>query len=241
MASSPFIPFGAQHIIAMAIVIGTAVATALALRAWGTPRANRTMRWLLAIACVAYVGAELSWQVHTGMAQVHEALPLHLCDISLLIAPVALLTANRTAYELLYFWGIGGTLQALATPTLFSGFPAPICLMFFLGHGLILASALHATLVMRLRAVGRSVVRVWLITIAYALLILPLNFALGTNYLFIAHKPLTPSLLDLLGPWPWYLLALQPIVVAVLLLCYLPFFALDRRWRKAAGAPGRAR
>lgn len=230
MISSPFVTFGAQHGIAVGLALAGAIALPVAVRAWGTPRVDRAVRWLLAAGCVAFVATELSWQVHTGLAEFHEALPLHLCDVSLLIAPVVLLTANRPAFELLYFWGIGGTLQALATPTLFSGFPAPVCLLFFLGHGLIVGSALHATVVMRLRPVPRSILRVWLLTLAYGLLILALNLALGTNYLFIAHKPFTPSLLDVLGPWPWYLLALQPIVILVLLLCYLPFFVGDR-WR----------
>ena len=231
MASSQFITFGAQHGIAAGIAIAGAVALPVAVRAWGTGRVERAVRWLLATACVAYEAGELWWQVHAGLAGLHEALPLHLCDVSILIAPVVLLSANRYAFELLYFWGIGGTLQALATPTLWSGFPAPICLLFFAGHGLILASALYATVVMRLRPVPRSVLRVWLVTMAYALVIFLVNLALGTNYLFIRHKPPTPSLLDLLGPWPWYLLALQPIVVAVLGLCYLPFLVRDR-WQR---------
>ena len=38
-------------------------------------------------------------------------LPLHLCDVSLFLAPVVLLTGNRRLYELLYFWGLGGALH----------------------------------------------------------------------------------------------------------------------------------
>jgi uncharacterized membrane protein YwaF len=30
------------------------------------------------------------------------------------------------------------------------------------------------------------------------------NWLIGSNYLFIAHKPPTASLMDALGPWPWY-------------------------------------
>ena len=80
----------------------------------------------------------------------------------------------------------------------------------------------------------RSILRVWLITVAYGLVMLPVNHVLDTNYLFIAYKPLTPSLLDWLGPWPWYLLTLQPVIVVVMALCYLPFWWSDRR-RAGAG------
>ena len=77
--------------------------------------------------------------------------------------------------------------------------------------------------------------RVWLVTFAYAAIILAVNLALGTNFLFIARKPITPSLLDWLGPWPWYLLSLQPAVVVVMLLCYAPFWVRDRRSKHAGG------
>ena len=164
-------------------------------------------------------------------------LPLHLCDLSIVLVPVVLLTANRFAFELLYFWGIGGALQSIATPTLDTGFPTRLCMCFFLGHALIIASALYATVVMRLRPTARSLLRVWLVTTGYALVVFPLNFWLETNYLYIAHKPFTPSLLDWLGPWPWYLLSLQLMVVLVMGLCYLPFLVLDWRARRLAKAP----
>jgi len=142
-------------------------------------------------------------------------------------------------YELLYFWGIGGALQAIATPILGWGFPDPSCIAYFLGHGLILATALYATAVMRLRPVPRSILRVWLLTNAYALAIIPLNLALDTDYLFLMWKPATPSLLDLMGPWPWYWATLDIAALVVILLCYAPFFVLDRsRRRRRLGVPG---
>jgi hypothetical integral membrane protein (TIGR02206 family) len=229
VAATQFVPFGAQHFLAVAVALGGATGLSVGVRASGSARLDRVVRWLLAAACVVYEAAALVWRWRSEFGGLAEALPLHLCDLSLLLAPVVLLTARRPAYELLYFWGIGGAAQSLATPTLIDGFPARTCICFFVGHTLIIASALYTTVVMRLRPVPRSLPRVWLITTTYGLLILPVNVWLGTNYLYIAGKPLTPSLLDWLGPWPWYILSLQPIVVAVILVCYLPFFVLDRR------------
>jgi len=48
-----------------------------------------------------------------------------------------------------------------------------------------------------------------------------------SNYMFIAHKPDTPSLLDVLGPWPWYILSAEAVGLAVGLLLYLPFALRD--------------
>ncbi|HPD14147.1 MAG TPA: TIGR02206 family membrane protein [Planctomycetota bacterium] len=218
--SREFVHFGAEHLGASVLAVAGGLALALWVRKAGTPRLDRAARWALAVACVAFEAAGIAL---TGV------LPLHLCDISILVAPVVLLTGNRYAFELLYFWGVGGAPQALAQPPLFSGFPAPICIAFFLGHGLILASAFYATLAMRLRPTPRSVIRVWLLTNAYGLLIIPVNLALGTNFLFIMRKPQTPSLLDLMGPYPYYMLVLDALALVVFGLCYLPFWAADRR------------
>jgi hypothetical integral membrane protein (TIGR02206 family) len=56
-----------------------------------------------------------------------------------------------------------------------------------------------------------------------------LNLAIGSNYMFVAHKPLTPSLIDVLGPWPWYILSLEAIGLVLFLLLYLPWVIHDRK------------
>jgi uncharacterized membrane protein YwaF len=45
----------------------------------------------------------------------------------------------------------------------------------------------------------------------------------------INHKPELPSLLDLLPPWPVYIVYMELIGVASMLLLYLPFAFKD--WR----------
>jgi len=231
---SGFHTFGLQHLVAVGIVLGSSIGLACAARAAKSARFERVVRWVLAVGCPAFLAFEATCFLWAWEMPLHYVLPLHLCDVSILIAPVVLLTANRYAFELLYFWGIGGALQAIATPTLTRGFPALTCVVFFLGHGLIIASALHATVVMRLRPTPWSILRVWLLTNAYALLMIPVNLALDTNYLFIMRKPWTPSALDLMGPWPWYLAVLDVAALIVILLCYLPFFIRDRRVRSRA-------
>jgi len=236
MSAHYFASFGAEHFSAIAIVVGGAIIFVWAARRATAPqtrraaRIDRALRWTLAIACLAAEVNDLVWLLGSGLPLRH-LLPLHLCDISILLAPVVLLTANRTVYELLYFWGIGGAVQAIATPIVWWGFPDPSCVLFFLGHGLILTSALYATAVMRLRPAPRSILRVWLITNAYGLAIIALNWALDTNYLFLNWKPATPSLLDLMGPGHWYWLPLDLVALVVILLCYLPFYVLDRQRR----------
>ncbi len=66
-------------------------------------------------------------------------------------------------------------------------------------------------------------IRVLLWSELYILTVIPVNFLLGTNFGFLARKPDNPSLLDHLGPWPWYILSLQLVALLLLFLLALPF------------------
>jgi hypothetical integral membrane protein (TIGR02206 family) len=64
-----------------------------------------------------------------------------------------------------------------------------------------------------------------------------INAVLGSNYLFIAHKPDAQTLLDVLGPWPWYILSMEVIGLVVFVLLYLPFWLRPSRQSGAASQP----
>jgi uncharacterized membrane protein YwaF len=49
-------------------------------------------------------------------------------------------------------------------------------------------------------------------------------------------KPATPSLLDLLPPWPYYIPYMELLGLVSCLLLYLPFVLIDRRSGSAAQA-----
>jgi len=57
---------------------------------------------------------------------------------------------------------------------------------------------------------------------AYLILSMGVNAWLGTNFGFTARKPVNPSLLDHMGPWPWYLLGMQALAVVLFSLLALP-------------------
>ncbi len=56
-----------------------------------------------------------------------------------------------------------------------------------------------------------------------------INMLIGSNYLFIAHKPPTASLLDVLPPWPYYIAYIEAIGLVMCLILYIPFIIKD--WR----------
>jgi len=71
-----------------------------------------------------------------------------------------------------------------------------------------------------------------MITNIYWLFCAWVNSQIGSNYLYTHGKLPTPSLLDLLGPHPWYLLSMEALGIVLCMLLYLPFALKDKRSQK---------
>jgi hypothetical integral membrane protein (TIGR02206 family) len=219
-----FTPFSAMH--GWAMVAGLAGITAVI--AWGKTggRNEPLARGLLAFLCLAaFAYTQAAWMTIEGDPDLDSSLPLHLCDLAAFIAGFALLTEKRLLCLLTYFWGLAATIQALLTPAISVGFPHPAFTAFFVHHFAIVGAALYLPIVRGWRC-GRPWWRGPLTALMWAnlylLLAMAVNAWLGTNFGFAARKPVNPSLLDHLGPWPWYLIGMQALAVVLFSLLALP-------------------
>jgi hypothetical integral membrane protein (TIGR02206 family) len=164
------------------------------------------------------------WYFYFEQFSLEQSLPLQLCSISYILTIVILLFPFYRIYEFLYFAGAGGAIQALLTPAaILSGFPHFTYFYFFIGHGAIVWVALYMTWVHGYRPTWRSIWRVLLIMNGLLAVIIPVNWITGGNYLFVTEKPSGDTLLNYLGPWPWYLLSLEGVAVVIFIFMYLPF------------------
>lgn len=156
-----------------------------------------------------------------------DRLPLHMCSIMPYVAAGALLTRCPFMSALTYFMGTLVCIQALLTPALNSEFPHPLFFEFFVTHALIVLAALYLPLVQNWRPRPHDYLKAFLFGFAYMIAMLIVNPLLGTNYGFVMQAPAGGSILDLFGPWPWYLLGLLiPAFIAMWLLT-LPFRRRD--------------
>ena len=183
---------------------------------------------------VILIFANLSSVFHTSASHyfsgqtsdLNHILPLHLCDLTSLLAAAALLTRKPLLCELTYYLGLGGTLQGLITPNLFHDFPHPTYFSFFQLHLSVVITALFFPLGLGWkprRPLLGTTARIFSIICGYLLIIFGVNSLLETNYAFVMHKPANPSLYDHLGPHPWYILSVLGLVIVVLFLLSLPF------------------
>lgn len=219
---APFEQLGVAHVSALLVILGIIV---LFRRANPPPPERRRIRYFLAILLVVNELSWHAWHAYYGLWSVQEMLPLDLCNLLVFTSAFTLVTKNQTAYEFTYLLGIPAASQVLMTPALGPfGFPHVLFFQIFLSHGGVVLAALYLTMVEGMRPTSwRSVGRVAAWTTLYAALIFILNQVLGSNYLFLAYKPPAATLIDYLGPWPWYILSIEVIGLALVSLLYLPF------------------
>jgi hypothetical integral membrane protein (TIGR02206 family) len=231
---APFHAFGTSHLIVLALC-GTLLCL-MALAARWAPALSRVLEKTLAILLLT--SWPLSVLAHWQLGELHpgNSLPLHLCDVAAIAGGLALLTRHQLAAEILYFFGMAGTLQGLITPNLNVDFPEMRFFSFFILHGGVVIAALHVVTAMKCPPRPGSVPRMVGLTLAYAAAVGMANAALGTNYAFLCHKPQQASLMDALGSWPWYIGSLVLLCGLFYTLLYAPFFIRHQLRRLPAPA-----
>lgn len=234
---NPFQLFGADHLSTMFLIVILAIVLPLAVRRAESASWERGVAVGIGLVLLLHETFRIVFGGHLYGLTPTERLPLHLCGVTLFLVVYMLLRRSYPAFEVAYFWAMGGTLQAILTPDLREGFPSPLYIIFFVNHGLTIVCVAYAIGVYQFRPTLRSVAKTLVATVAYAAVVGVLNPLLGTNYLYLRHKPEGASLLDHLGPWPWYLLSLFLVTVLFCLLYYLPFAYLERRRVRRSGRP----
>jgi hypothetical integral membrane protein (TIGR02206 family) len=186
---------------------------------------------------VLLVVNQLSWYaVERSSLSVQWSLPLGLCEIGTFVAAAALWWRRHLLVELTYFWGLGGTIQALLTPELYNLFPSYYYFQYYINHGGMVLAALYLVAGLELVPGRGAVVRVAAITFSYMVVVAGIDRLTGGNYLYLVSPPPTFSLLDVLGPWPWYIGSMIVLGIVVLVLLDLPL----RPARSRAPEPERA-
>ena len=231
MAAS-FKIFGPAHLGVIALTFATPLVLS-AIARWGDNAvATRAVGWLFVSLLTGDKIAGLILLARDGELTIKSVAPLNLCDWAAILTVATLIYPNRWTYELCYFWSLGGTLQALLTPDLSYGFPDPHFISFFALHGGVIAAVVFMTLGMGMRPVPLSMVRALAWSGFYLATAMVTNAVFDTNFGYLRAKPAHPSLLDYMAPWPFYIAQLALLAIVSSLICYAPFFIIDRLSRE---------
>jgi len=226
---SPFVTFGADHLAA----IGAIAAAAVALPAWARrAKSPKVARGIALVLAGVLLANEFGYYVAGYLTAppggfVKEYLPLHICGVATYLTAWMLVRPNQHLFEFAYYWGLGGTAQAVLTPNILEGFPSYWFLRFFITHGGIVIGAVFALRVTHLRPGRGSVLRIMIVSNLYMAVVAAADWLLGANYMFLREPPAGASPFFFL-PWPWYILFAEAVALAIFLLLYLPFLRRNR-------------
>lgn len=213
-ASGKFESYGTSHLAVLGIfAVGVVAVILVGSRLRGTA-AEVGLRRTFAVAIVAVALPLQILQFIPSEWDLQTSLPLALCDFAWVFAVHALWTRNALSAAITYLWGITLTTQGIFTPDLSSEFPELRFLMFWGMHLLIVWSAVLLVIGLRVLPTWRAYRITLVITAVWAVVTYAFNVIADTNYGYLNRLPKSASLLDLLGPWPLYVV-LEIVIIAV--------------------------
>ncbi|PLT30481.1 YwaF family protein [Peribacillus deserti] len=178
------------------------------------------------IVALSLLVSELSfqfWMIYNGTWTAAHSIPLELCSISLFLSAALLVTRKRALYEIVLFTSLLGASQAILTPVLTYDFPHFRFIHFFYTHLILIWVPFYFTWILGYRPTLWSVLKVFIFLNTLMPVVISFNKLVKGNYMFLSHKPDNPSLLDLLGPYPWYILSLEGLLLLMSVLVWILF------------------
>lgn len=229
-------PYGFAHIAALVFTVAAAVLLVVAARrVRGTPLEHRALAvagWFMLVTSVAWIG----WEMLPDNWDVERSLPFHLSDALRIITSLALITRSGWAIVVSYYWGLTLNIQSVLTPDLSYAHLVPLeYAEYWFVHIVALLTPIVFVWGLGYRPTWRGYGFSFLATLVWAGVAGTVNALSGTNYMYLAHAPQGPSALDLLGPWPLYILWEIALVASVWALITWPW-TVGREGR-AARAP----
>ena len=224
--------FGTAHLLSLGIILLIILLIYFQRKTIQEGTRDRILRYTMFTILLINQIAYYYWNYFNDVYAIDNALPLNLSGASIFLSMYLLLTKKYAVYEVLYFWGLAGALQALITPEIrLYGFMHFRFHQFFIGHGLIIVVVFYMTFIHNYRPVLKSIKKAFIASNILAAFVFTFNLVFKSNYMFLRHKPEAATLLDYLGPWPWYILSLEVMAILFFFIVYAPFGIKDLKKR----------
>jgi hypothetical integral membrane protein (TIGR02206 family) len=222
----PFVLFSMSHLTAIFFML-ILILLLYMYRNKYSRRVKEGVRWGLIISLAVGELFFHIWYSVNDMWSLSINLPFQLCSISIYLCIFMLVTKSRTLFEIAFFSSMTGAFIAMITPELFFGFPHVRYFQFFLVHAAIVLSCMYMVWMEGYMVTFSSLLKSFFSLNLIALAVYGINVFLGSNYMFLSHKPYNSSPIDYLGEYPWYLLSLEGITFLLFLFLYFPFHFLE--------------
>lgn len=211
--ATEFTAFGSTHLVALAVMVAAVPLLVVVGRRGRTTDPTDRLGKVFGVALLLVTIPLQILYFTPAYWNLDTTLPIQLCDLGSLVSAYALLTHRWWAAGLIYYWGLTLTVQAILTPNLRSSPENPVFWLYWGMHLGTVWAAVYLTWGRGLRPDWRSYRLTVGVTSVWAVAVFCFNVLAGTNYGFLNRKPSTASILDLLGPWPWY------VVLEIAIIC----------------------
>ena len=228
MDVQPFEIFGNSHIATLLTIIAIAFILPISLKDRDSEKIL-IAKFLGVSAIILELIKPFIWHYSMDFPWA-RLIPIHMCNLSTIFIGIFLLTKKRIFFEVSFFWGIGGGLNALLTPDVPKNFPDPQYVLFFVGHGLLIIAIVFASLGLKNRPTLSSVRNGIYFSLAVLPIIYLVNILIGppANYWYLGVKPVGESLLDFFPDPPFHIPLLIILGIVVFYLIYSPFWVYDK-------------
>ena len=221
--------FGIQHLSVIGLMIFLCFTLPFFAKGYLNPKQQLGLSRVLALAASIGAGVYVFILIWLGDFDYQRDLPLDICNLMALLLPFFMWNPSRRIHEVLYFWILAGTIQAIITPHLYNGFPNFIFIHYWMVHAGLVVYAVYVTIVFDYQPTLKSLWKAFGYLQIYIVLIVLVNLILGSNYVYVLRKPPTASALDYFGPWPWYILVCEVLGLIMFFVVLYPSLAFQKK------------
>ena len=186
---------------------------------------NRTQKiqvtYLIGVIMILDFITENGGFIMSGTWDVQYNLPIQLCGISSLICCVLpFIKKKDKLFQFVYYTGVIGGIMAILTPQMnyFDG-SLRYYLNYYVSHSLIIVLPIFMFLHLDLKLPKFSWFKIWVHLNILMAIIMPINFLLDSNYMYVNAAPEVSNPL-VVGEWPYYLIIWEPLVMIIAYLIY---------------------
>ena len=148
-------------------------------------------------------------------------LPLHLCGISgLICAILPFLKRKQVLFDFVFYTGIIGGIMSMLTPQMNSYDGSQFAyLEYYVRHSIILVMPIYLLQNYGMELTKKSMIRTFITLNVLLAIIMPFNFYVGGNYMYLAEPPQVKNPL-VIGEWPYYVLWFEVFMIVLLLVLF---------------------
>tara|TARA_B100001769_G_scaffold157451_1_gene123671 strand:+ start:240 stop:968 length:729 start_codon:yes stop_codon:yes gene_type:complete len=170
-------------------------------------------------------------EIIAGSFDLKLHLPLHLCRLANLLLPFALYNKDNTLFQVLFYWGLSAMFQAIFTPDITHDFPHFHYFRFIAAHHLLVITIIYYVVVFDFKPTISGLKSAFIALNVFLIIALIFNVIFESNYFWLIDKPPAGSLLDLMGPWPWYILVGEFVALIHFYAAYFLYYTLNTRFK----------